>query len=87
MNQLLWGASAALSVVAAAFFLRFWGRTRDSLFLAFAAGFALLAAHWLALGVMNPASETRHYLYVLRFAAFALFIVGVIVKNRGSAAR
>jgi len=87
VNPFLWGASAALSVVAAAFFLRFWRRTRDALFLAFSAGFAVLAAHWIALGVLNPGSESRHYLYIVRFAAFALFIAGVVAKNRGSAAR
>jgi hypothetical protein len=87
VNQFLWGASAALSVTAAAFFFRFWRRTRDVLFLAFAAGFSVLAVHWLALGMMNPASETRHYLYVIRFAAFALFTAGVVAKNRGSSAR
>lgn len=87
MNQFLWGASASLSVIAAVFFLRFWRRTRDVLFVAFSAGFAMLAWHWLALGVMNPASETRHYLYLIRFVAFALFIAGVVAKNRDSAAR
>lgn len=87
MNPFLWGASAALSMVAAAFFLRFWRRTRDPLFLAFSAGFAVLSAHWWALGVLNLGSETRHYLYLVRFAAFALFIAGVIAKNRESRAR
>jgi hypothetical protein len=85
VNQVIWGASAALSVVAAVFFLKFWRRTRDGLFAAFAAGFAALALHWGALGVVNPGSETRHYLYVVRFVAFALFIAGIVDKNRRSA--
>jgi hypothetical protein len=87
MNQMLWGASAALSVVAAVHFFKFWKRTRDSLFLALAAGFATLGLHWAALGVLNPGDETRHYLYVLRFAAFALIIAGVVNKNRSSGSR
>lgn len=86
MNSFLWGAGAALALVAASFFLRFWRRTRDSLFLAFSAGFAVLAAHWVALGIVNPHSETRHFLYVVRFVAFALFIAGVVAKNRASRA-
>lgn len=84
MNSFLWGAGAALSLVAASFFLRFWRRTRESLFLAFSAGFAVFSAHWVGLGIVNPHSETRHYLYVVRFVAFALFIAGVIAKNRAS---
>ncbi len=82
MNQMFWGASAALSFVAASFFLRFWRQTRDALFAAFSAGFAILSLHWAALGVLNPGSETQHYFYVARFAAFALFIAGVVAKNR-----
>ncbi len=84
MNQVIWGASAALSVVAAVFFLKFWRRTGDGLFAAFAAGFAALAVHWGALGVLNPGSETRHYLYLVRFVAFALIIAGIVNKNRRS---
>ena len=82
MNQFLWGALAALSFVAAAFFWKFFLRTRDGLFRAFALGFAILTAHWAALGVLNPSDETRHYLYVLRFLGFVVMIAGVVVKNR-----
>jgi hypothetical protein len=82
MNQFLWGALSALSVVAAVFFFKFWRRTRDPLFAAFAAGFGILAVHWATLGLLNPVNEARAYWYLLRFAAFALIIWGVIVKNR-----
>jgi hypothetical protein len=82
VNQFLWGATAALSAIAALFFGRFWHRTRDRLFAHFALGFALLALHWLTLGVLNPGDETRHYVYFVRFLAFALFIAGVVSKNR-----
>jgi hypothetical protein len=82
MNQFLWGSLSTLAVVAAAFFWKFWCRTRDPLFVAFAAGFAMLALHWLTLGLFNPSSETRQYWYVPRFLAFALILWGVIRKNR-----
>jgi Family of unknown function (DUF5985) len=82
VNQFLWGALAALSAVAGIFFWKFWQRTRDGLFVAFAAGFSLLAFHWAGLGVLNPSSDTRHYLYFVRLAAFALIIGGVVQKNR-----
>jgi hypothetical protein len=82
MNQFLWGALSALSVVAAVFFFKFWRRTHDQLLAAFAAGFGILAVHWVALGLLNPANEARAYWFLLRFAAFALITWGVIVKNR-----
>jgi hypothetical protein len=87
MNQLLWGALFGLSVVTSAFFWKFWKRTRDRLFLAFSGGFGVLSVHWVALGIANPLSETRHYLYVLRFLAFALIIAGVVAKNRSGSTR
>jgi hypothetical protein len=85
MNQFLWGALAALSAVAAIFFWKFWKRTRDQLFATFAAGFAVLAVHWVGLGLLNPSREELHYLYVARFVAFALIAWGVIRKNKSPA--
>jgi hypothetical protein len=82
MNQFVWGALAALCIVAATFFWSFWKRTREALFGAFAAGFGLLALHWAGLGLLNPSVETRHYLHVFRLLAFAFFIAGVVAKNR-----
>ena len=82
MNQFLWGALSTLGAIAAVFFWKFWRKTRDSLFLALAAGFGVLALHWLTLGLFNPSSETRQYWYLPRFAAFALILWGVIRKNR-----
>jgi hypothetical protein len=87
VSQFLWGATAVLCAVAALFFLKFWRRTRDGLFAAFSAAFATLAAHFAALGVLHPASETRHYLYVVRFAAFVIIIGGIVAKNRSSPPR
>jgi hypothetical protein len=56
--------------------------SRDRLFRFFSIAFWILAAHWTALGIVNPAEETRHYLYLLRLLAFAVILVGVIDKNR-----
>jgi hypothetical protein len=78
---------AALSVVAAAFMWKFWQRTRDRLFRGMALGFAVLGLHWIGLGLLNPTSETRHGLYLVRFAAFALIIAGVVDKNRRASSR
>jgi hypothetical protein len=86
VNRFFWGALAALGIVAAVFFWKFWKRTRDELFFAFSAGFFVLALHWAALGFVNAASETNHYWYVPRALAFGLILWGVIRKN-GSGVR
>ena len=72
-------ASAAVG----AFFLRFWRRTRDRLFLIFALAFWLLGLNWLLLAFVQ-ADETRTWLYLLRLVAFCLIIYGIVDKNRAT---
>jgi len=75
------GAIAVASVVAGLFFLRFWRRTRDRLFLMFAAAFWLMAVNWAALA-FTQADEIRTAFYVVRLVAFVLILVAIIDKNR-----
>lgn len=86
MNQFLWGALAMACFVAGVFFQRYWVLSRDRLFLFFWLAFWVLALHWIGLGLVNPPQETRHYLYVVRFLAFALILAAIIDKNRSSKA-
>jgi len=65
------------------FFLKFWRRTRDDLFLAFAVAFALLAANQAAPVLLDIPSENQGYIYLLRLAAFVLIIAAVLRKNFG----
>ena len=76
------GAIAAGFVVAGLYFLRSWKRTREGLFLAFAAAFWLLG---LAQGLITFADiplEERSWLFLLRLAAFALILASIWKKNR-----
>jgi hypothetical protein len=82
MNQFLWGALFVAAWTIGLFFLKFWRRTGDRLFIFFCFAFWALAAHWLGLGLINPATETRHYLFLLRLVAFVLIIVAIVDKNR-----
>ena len=68
--------------VAAAFFLRFWTRTRDQLFAAFAIGFCLMAANQAVEGFARTARGEDYRAYLLRFAAYVLIIIAVLRKNR-----
>jgi len=69
-------------VIAGLFFLRFWRRTGDSLFLAFAGSFWLLALNQLLLVFSSVPAEERSWLYLLRLLAFSLILVAIGLKNR-----
>lgn len=78
------GAVSALFLVAGLFFLRFWKRTRDGLFLAFALAFFLLGVGQGLLTLAVIPDEERSLLYLIRLAAFALILAAIIRKNRRS---
>ena len=82
MTDVLWGATAMACVVVAGFFLRFWLRSRDVLFLLFALGFFALAVNWYGLGVANVTGEARHWFFIIvRLSAFLLFLGAILHKN------
>ncbi|HEX8573841.1 MAG TPA: DUF5985 family protein [Allosphingosinicella sp.] len=76
------GAITTGFVVAGFFFLRFWKRTRESLFLSFAMAFWLLGLAQALLALSSIPVEERSWLYLLRLAAFSLIIVSIWIKNR-----
>lgn len=84
MNEFLSGIAAAGSVGVGLFFLRMWGETRDRFFALFSGAFWVLAFNWFALVLAAPASEHRHYFYIVRLAAFLLIIIAIVDKNRSS---
>jgi zinc transporter ZupT len=75
------GAIAMGFVVAALFFLRFWKRTHDKLFLAFAAAFALLALNQALPTLIEIPLEERSWVYLFRLAGFIILIVAILGKN------
>jgi hypothetical protein len=77
------GAIAMGFAVCAAFFLRFWLRTRDSLFLVFAFAFFLLALNQALTTMLGLPLEERSWLYLLRLAAFVMLIFAILRKNFG----
>jgi hypothetical protein len=68
-------------LVAAGFFFRFWRRTKDKLFLAFACAFVLIAIQAALTSVLGLPLEERSWLYLLRAGAFSLIIVAIWEKN------
>lgn len=82
VHAFLAGAVTLGFALAALFFLRFWRRTGDGLFGAFAAAFLLLSLNQALLVLADIPVEERSWLYLLRLAAFALIILSIVRKNR-----
>ncbi len=80
------GAITLGFLLAGLFFLRFWKRTGDGLFAAFAAAFWLLGFGQALLSFTDPAAEERSLLYLIRLAAFSLILISIWRKNRGARA-
>jgi hypothetical protein len=68
--------------VASVFFLKFWRRTGDRLFLAFFASFLLLGAVPLLTAWLNIPREEQSAVYLLRAAAFMIIIVAIMINSR-----
>jgi hypothetical protein len=75
------GALTLAFLVASAFFLRFWRRTHDRLFLAFAAAFVLLALNQVFATFLGAGDERTAYSYLLRVLGFVLILWAIVDKN------
>ena len=82
MSQFLSGAIMMACWVVGLFFLRFWKKTKDRLFLIFAAAFWMLAVERIILAMLNKENEIYSYVYIIRFVAFVLIKGAIIDKNR-----
>jgi hypothetical protein len=75
------GMLTAGYLIAGLFFLKFWRRTRDGLFAAFAAAFALMALNQAIPALFGIPDEALGGVYLLRLAAFLLIIWAILSKN------
>jgi uncharacterized membrane protein HdeD (DUF308 family) len=87
LYDFLSGAVALGFLVAGLFFLRFWRRTAEGLFLAFAIAFCLLGIGQAVLSLADIPTEERSSLYLIRLTAFSLILFAVLWKNRASRLR
>lgn len=86
LEGFLLGLICAMSIMAALFFLRFWRRTRDTLFLAFAAAFFIEGANRMSFLFLEAPNEGSPAIYVVRLLAFLLIVAAIVAKNRGKTA-
>lgn len=82
LNQFFAGAACVSLLVIILFFLRFWLRTRDRLFLYFAGAFVFLIVERVVRSAMAVETDWAPYVYSLRLLAFVLILVAIVDKNR-----
>ena len=75
------GVVTAGFFVAGLFFLRFWRRTQDKLFAAFAGAFVLLGINQALSYLVDYGWEEAGWVWPLRIAAFLLIIAAIVGKN------
>jgi hypothetical protein len=77
----LLGVIVTGSLVAAAFFLKFWRQTRDFLFLAFGIAFFMEAVNRIGFLFLDAPNEGTAAIYIVRLLAFLLILSGIVYKN------
>ena len=85
MIEFLSGAVTLGFLVAAAFFLRFWRKTAERLFLAFAIAFALFALNQALASALTVVSEPWSLISALRVIGFLVILGAIVDKNLRSA--
>jgi hypothetical protein len=87
INNVILGAVALASLVAATFFLRFWRTTGDRFFLLFALAFIVDAVMRLGVSLSGVTAEYEPLFYSARLVSFGLIIVAIIDKNSTTGSR
>jgi hypothetical protein len=82
LQSFLSGAIGMACLTIGLFFFQFWRRTRDRLFLVFAAAFGLMTVERIVFLTITASNEFAPYVYVVRLCAFALIIGAIVDKNR-----
>ena len=81
--DVLAGAATLGYLTASAFFVRFWRKTGERLFLAFGIAFAFLALNQAASTYLEAGDERTAFAYALRVLGFLLILAAIVDKNLG----
>ncbi len=81
MIAMILGAISMASFVAFLFFIRFWSRTKDRLFLFFAIAFGVDSISRALLAVADISKEHEPFFYLARLLTFLLILIAIIDKN------
>lgn len=78
----LLGVIVTASLTAGIFFLRFWRRTSDPLFVAFSAAFTIEGLNRIGFLFVDRPNEGSPTIYMVRLLAFLLILAAIVWKNR-----
>jgi hypothetical protein len=81
MQNFLLGIIVTASFVSALYFLKFWHKTRDQLFLAFALAFAIEGANRIGFLFLERPNEGSALIYMVRMLAFLIILMAILHKN------
>ena len=79
----LLGVIATASVTSGLFFFKFWRRTRDTFFLAFAASFMIEGVNRCAVLLLEKPNEGNAVVYSVRLISLLLILAAILKKNYG----
>lgn len=82
MDEMLIGAIATASSVAALFFLRYWRSSGDRFFLFFALSFFIDAVNRVALAGRAVNNDGQPEYYLIRLLSYGLIVYAILDKNR-----
>ena len=68
-------------IIAGLFFLRFWRRTADGLFVVFAFAFWLLALKEALISIPGSSEPNQSWVFLPSLGAFGLLILAILIKN------
>ena len=80
----LLGVVSTSSITAGVFFLKFWKRTHDSLFLCFAFAFLIEGLNRAGTLLTEHPNEASPWTYLVRLFAFLIILSGILYKNYGT---
>lgn len=75
------GVIATSTLACGLIFLKFWRKTRDPLFMAFAASFLIEGLNRAAILSSEKPNEHGTWTYIIRLLSFALIIAAILKKN------
>ncbi|MEO5971029.1 MAG: DUF5985 family protein [Bdellovibrionia bacterium] len=81
LSQFLSGATMLGAWACGIYFLKFWFKTRDRLFLIFGVAFWIMAVERLILVVTDQGGEYYPFIYSIRLVSFMLILLGIADKN------
>jgi hypothetical protein len=82
LEGFLLGVIVTASLTAGAFFLKFWRKTHDLLFLGFAAAFIIEGINRTGFLFLEQPNEGTPLAYTIRLFSYLLILAAIIQKNR-----